>query len=645
MLEQKTISNNSLESSAAGVPKSLLTTFDRSNYLSEVVQFGMALLGLGLALPLFIIIGAAIKLTSSGPIFYRGLRVGKHQQVFKIFKFRTLQVGAEEKIGARLLTEYDAYYTVIGRFLKRTKLDELPQLLNVIKGEMNLVGPRPVRPIFLDGLCHAIPLYPLRLMVKPGMTGLAQIKGGYFTEPKDKLRYELVYLKNRSFWLDMKLIFLTLFMLLNRWFTLGFLCLTLFLFVSFVSESLLKSTSTQISSTKLNFIHLAIVLGAAWILMKRVYKNTLVLYKTPINFPMALFFLIATLTSYLAIQPVTAFRGAVYYGVTGFLIVLLIMNGQTTRGFITSTARVLSILTVIVSIVGLFELFITHHTIITYLENESGQVMLEWPRISSTLGNPVTLSTYLVLGFPLLLCELANAEKKHSRDFWLVSTTIAFLAIILTQTRLALLSLAVSGAIFYVKRSKYYSIAFIVGFALLLSIIPLIGISRYSPSQAVDEFKRAIASAATPFSHNSVERILTGIGTRNLGNIPSPKSAVSDDQATEQVRLPPNMHLTLLIENGLIGWLLMMWILGAALRFLYVAFPKVDDPHLRLVLWAIFASICGFLVSMNGSDVFYKLSIQIIFWSLLGMGVAIGTHFTGKRAGFIRLWRFGADHR
>jgi lipopolysaccharide/colanic/teichoic acid biosynthesis glycosyltransferase len=184
--------------------------FVRANRVSDIMQYASAAIGLVLTIPLFLVIGLLIKLTSRGPILYRGLRVGKDGRIFAIYKFRTLQVGAEEKIGARLLSDCDAYYTCIGKFLKRTKFDELPQLVNVLKGEMNLVGPRPVRPIFLEKLCCDIPRYPIRFAVKPGMTGLAQVRGGYFTDPRDKLRYELLYIKNRSLLLDLKLIALTL---------------------------------------------------------------------------------------------------------------------------------------------------------------------------------------------------------------------------------------------------------------------------------------------------------------------------------------------------------------------------------------------------------------------------------------------------
>jgi O-antigen biosynthesis protein WbqP len=120
------------------------------------MQYALAAMSLVLLAPLCLIIGLLIKVTSPGPMLCRGLRVGRNGRVFTTYKFRTLDIGAEEKIGARLLTDCDAYYTCIGKFLKRTKLDALPQLVNVLKGDMNLAGLRPIRPLFLEKLCDHI---------------------------------------------------------------------------------------------------------------------------------------------------------------------------------------------------------------------------------------------------------------------------------------------------------------------------------------------------------------------------------------------------------------------------------------------------------------------------------------------------------
>jgi len=138
----------------------------------------VAALGFLFLLPVSVIIAIAIKATSRGPILYRGTRIGRGMEPFTIYKFRTLLVDAEQRIGARLVTSTDPLYTPVGRFLRRYKLDEIPQLLNVVSGDMNMVGPRPVRPVFLATSVRDIPNYTERFRIRPGMTGLAQLRGG-----------------------------------------------------------------------------------------------------------------------------------------------------------------------------------------------------------------------------------------------------------------------------------------------------------------------------------------------------------------------------------------------------------------------------------------------------------------------------------
>jgi lipopolysaccharide/colanic/teichoic acid biosynthesis glycosyltransferase len=203
----------------AGAPRDLGLKPDSS--ISRWWQIALAALGLILTAPLALAIAAATKLTSRGPVLYKGTRIGRGMAPFSIFKFRTLLVDAEQRIGARLLTPGDPLYTPVGRFLKKTKLDEIPQLWNVIRGDMNMVGPRPIRPVFLATSLREIPSYSARFTVRPGMTGLAQLRGGYFTHPRDKLRYDVLYIRNRNPWLDIKLIVGTFEKLANRWLTLG----------------------------------------------------------------------------------------------------------------------------------------------------------------------------------------------------------------------------------------------------------------------------------------------------------------------------------------------------------------------------------------------------------------------------------------
>jgi exopolysaccharide biosynthesis polyprenyl glycosylphosphotransferase len=166
--------------------------------------------------PVLLLAALGIKLTSPGPIFFKQERVGLGGKVFNLIKFRTMKPDAEKETGPVFAQEKDPRITPFGRFLRLLRLDEFPQFLNVLKGEMSLVGPRPERPIFVEEFKKEVPGYELRFLVKPGMTGMAQIYGTYETSPENKLRYDLAYIRNQSFLLNLRLLFLTFKLMLGR---------------------------------------------------------------------------------------------------------------------------------------------------------------------------------------------------------------------------------------------------------------------------------------------------------------------------------------------------------------------------------------------------------------------------------------------
>lgn len=165
--------------------------------------------GLVVLSPFFLMVALSIYLTDRGPVFYKQTRLTEGGKEFQICKFRTMIQNAEEKSGARLASENDDRILPIGHFLRRTRLDELPQLLNIWKGEMSLVGPRPERPELAAEIEREIPEFCYRLKMKAGLTGYAQIYGKYNTVPYDKLKLDLTYIRNYSFWLDLKLLLMT----------------------------------------------------------------------------------------------------------------------------------------------------------------------------------------------------------------------------------------------------------------------------------------------------------------------------------------------------------------------------------------------------------------------------------------------------
>jgi len=169
--------------------------------------------GVLVSLPLFPIIALAIKATSPGPVLFRQVRTGKHEKEFVLYKFRTMRTDAETNTGAVWAQKDDPRVTSVGKFLRKSRLDELPQLFNVLKGDMSFIGPRPERPEFVEKLKAQVPYYSHRHFVKPGITGWAQIKYPYGASVEDaleKLRYDLYYIKNLSITLDILIFFETI---------------------------------------------------------------------------------------------------------------------------------------------------------------------------------------------------------------------------------------------------------------------------------------------------------------------------------------------------------------------------------------------------------------------------------------------------
>jgi len=207
-----------------------------NEWLNRVANLVLALAALTLALPILLVIALAVKLSSRGPVFYTQERVGwdrrqrgnginhrRHRDLggrpFTIYKFRTMWVDAERESGAVWAQREDPRVTPVGRLLRQYRLDELPQLLNVLRGEMNIVGPRPERPIIFAELREHIPEYPLRQRAKPGITGLAQISQQYDSSLDDvrtKVQYDLEYIRRRSLREDIRIMLKTIPVILLR---------------------------------------------------------------------------------------------------------------------------------------------------------------------------------------------------------------------------------------------------------------------------------------------------------------------------------------------------------------------------------------------------------------------------------------------
>jgi exopolysaccharide biosynthesis polyprenyl glycosylphosphotransferase len=181
--------------------------------LKRTFDLAFGLLGLMLSSPIMLLVAIAVRLDSKGPVLFAQTRVGWRGNCFDVLKFRSMRVDAEAATGAQWARENDDRATRVGRFLRKFRLDELPQFINVIRGDMSFVGPRPERPVFVDQLRDLIPYYDERHSVRPGLTGWAQVQYPYGASVEDacrKLEYDLFYLKDMSVVFDVVIILKTI---------------------------------------------------------------------------------------------------------------------------------------------------------------------------------------------------------------------------------------------------------------------------------------------------------------------------------------------------------------------------------------------------------------------------------------------------
>ena len=175
----------------------------------RVLDIVLSVIGLLIGIPLMVIFGILIKVEDNGPITYKQERLGKGGKKFYIYKLRSMRTDAE-KFGAQWAEKDDPRITKVGKFIRKTRIDEIPQLFNILKGDMSIIGPRPERPSFTEEFNQEIPGFINRLAVKPGLTGWAQVNGGYEITPREKLIEDIYYIENRSVLLDLKILFKTI---------------------------------------------------------------------------------------------------------------------------------------------------------------------------------------------------------------------------------------------------------------------------------------------------------------------------------------------------------------------------------------------------------------------------------------------------
>jgi lipopolysaccharide/colanic/teichoic acid biosynthesis glycosyltransferase len=587
--------------------------------VTRFYNFLGALLGVVLLSPLLLGIAAAVKLTSSGPALYRGARVGRGERVFDIFKFRTMHVGAEQKIGKRLVQQGEDHFTPIGRFLRRYRLDELAQLLNVLNGDMNLVGPRPVRPVFLEDHKRNVPGYGKRFFVRPGITGKAQVRGGYYTSPRHKLFYEILYIRNRNVLMDLNLILLTFLRVMNRIFTTGFLLAWLLLMALVLPKEIQQELTVQAGPVSLNLMYFVPPLIALWhVFARQVGDTRLYALRTPADRWLVGFLAVGLCIVPFSRVPVEALKGVAWYLTNGVVVFYIVLNSRLVTERRTMLINTLLICAALAGLLSLDDL----------LERALR------PQPSGQSGMATVLAGLAIVTAPFALARWQQAQVSWRRAAYALAGVVLVGTSLLTFRKAGLLCLVVA-AIIYLWR-EHRRLAFVIGLAYVSAIGTLTATETagYGMTSLAAELRGDAQRQAQVLDHVQPMRLAVGVGARSL-----PAHAMKDDvhRAARQGRSPKvpathNTWLSLLAEHGVLGFAFFLGFFACSIRLMVRATRRITDTAVRRDLWAATAGLIGFAGYMGTADLFFRLPTLLVFFCVAGLGVGTALmHQPGPR--------------
>ena len=606
--------------------------------VTRAYNFLVALAGLILLAPLMAIVAALIKLAGRGPILYRGQRVGKDERIFTIYKFRTLEHGAEQRIGARLIREGGEHVTPIGKILRKRKLDEFPQLFNVLRGDMNLVGPRPVRPVFLEEAQRTIPGYAQRFRIPPGVTGLAQLRHSYYLSPRNKLRYERIYIRKRSVLYDLWIILLTFTRLLSRQVTALTLLVLMVLFTLFLPENLSEQMALRAMGRQVNLINLAIF-GMGVFFVLRYLRGNLVFLKTPVDRAVLGFLAVCGAAIVGQGAPSAApLVGLLQFACTGFGLYYFVANSVNERPEeMTLYMKGIGVIAFVSGLAGVLGFLLVHGQV----HSETLQAGFDAKLVNEFLKNQNVLVSYFILCLPVLLAATRTFTSRRKRIFGLacLAASMGFAASYFSKRGMLVL---VATLLLYGFRHRRERAARILGLGLVLVVLGHVLVTGRPPWEVMEmpmaraqEQLSVQASVLTAHRHD----LLLGAGPSRWREARVPETV----EAKEKL-LPPegvnNMYLTILLEYGIIALLLMVSILLGIVRVILRGLATVKEPALAEFLWAIVSGIAGILVNLLFFDAFHSISVQVPFWIFAGLGTGIALKFGSQRREVYRLWHY-----
>ncbi|MEE2789709.1 MAG: sugar transferase [Myxococcota bacterium] len=586
--------------------------------ITSVYNVILASLGLLVLAPVMLCIAVAVKLSSEGTILYRGERVGRRMKPFFILKFRTMKMGSESKIGQRLVRADEDHYTSIGRFLRKYRLDELPQLLNVVRRDMNLVGPRPLRPIFLVEHQTSIPGYERRFLVRPGITGQAQVRGGYYTKPRHKLFYDLLYISRRTIAFDLQLVILTFARVMTRIFTTTLLLCWLLIMVLVAPPEISRVMTISIDGTTLNILYLVPSLIALLHLThRRVEKRRVVALQTTCDLAIFAFLGWTVLIIPFSIEPVWALRGLGWWTCNGFVVFYLVLNSRMVTDQRDALVAIVVFGTTLLSLLDVVPL------VNAWIAK--GQLS----RLYSQEWSPILRSTIVVLALPWSITRSVFSTQTIIRRLYLAATVTLTVTAVLTLSRSGLI--ATTCATIYVLWPIKRRLAILAGtlFIVIIATLAAYGDTRMKPSKSVDELIQVSARQVQVLEkmHDGASlephHWLTGIGARVTGRLARSKAFKN-----ERPRLSfSNMYLTILSDQGVVGLFFFLLFLFRAVRLLITNTNTLSNVSACRDLRAAVAGIVGCIFLQAFSDGLYQLPLMISFFAALGLAVGLATQF------------------
>ncbi|MCB9525009.1 MAG: sugar transferase [Myxococcales bacterium] len=588
--------------------------------VTRTYNFLGALLGLLILSPLMIGIALAVKLTSPGPALYRGDRVGLGQKTFHIFKFRTMKVGSEQKIGKRLVQQDEDHYTPIGKFLRKYRLDELAQLLNVLRGDMNLVGPRPLRPIFLQDLLAKIPGYDRRYLVRPGITGQAQVRGGYYTTPRHKLFYDVLYIARRSVIMDLQLITLTFLRVMTRIFTAAVLLSWLVLLAVALPNDVHQAMRVSIFGLSVNLLYLGPpTIAGIHLLRREVNRERIYALRTPVDLPLLGFVVISAALLLATRFPVDSLRGLLWWVCNGVVVFYLVLNSRmvtTRRGLLTGT------------LVGSVALTGT----VTVLQAIGGFAAEgRFVQAEGTQDSPLLMASLVTLALPLALSQFRRAQ---GRVRVLASVAIALLiaTAAVTLSRSGMLATAIAVALFAGAQRRALVLA-ATATAILVAGLALGGDARLSPKQTTHDLVQLVEVQTDMLREFTPTRLAIGAGPRagwrhfHVGRIHARRADRGDEPNFE------NTYLRVLVDHGPLGLLFFLAFFAGGLAYMWRNVRALTDRAAAADLRATAAGLTGWALLMLFSDMTARFSTMVLFFASMGLGLGIVlTHRAGPRA-------------